>query len=182
MRRLILVLISIFLVSGCATTHMLKPDQAPDLAPKPDSALLVIIRDSFFGGGIVFWNYLDDKFIGETMGNTYFITQVPPGEHYVVSSTENRGVARFDFVAGKRYFLRQSVTIGLWRARTTGFSPLASDEAQKAIKGCSYLELDRSKEFPDMDAALYQQAIEEYNTGVKEKPDSYKALLEYNGE
>ena len=50
---------------------MLKPEQPPELAAKEDKALLVIIRDTYFGGAIVFWNYLDDQFIGETMGNTY---------------------------------------------------------------------------------------------------------------
>ena len=44
-----------------------------------------------------FWNYLDDQFIGETMGNTYFITDVEPGRHYVVVETENTCVADLNF-------------------------------------------------------------------------------------
>jgi len=112
---------------------------AAGLAATSDLALLVIVRDSFFGGGIVFCNYLDAKFIGESMGKTYFITHVQPGEHYVVSATENTGVAHLNFQAGKHYFLRQGVTMGLWRARTSGFFPMTAEETKKAIRTCTYL-------------------------------------------
>ena len=182
MKRIILLMVSMALVAGCATTQMIKPEQPPEFAATSDSALLVIVRDTFLGGGIVFWNYLDAKFIGETMGKTYFMTRVQPGEHYVVSATENTGVAHLNFQAGKHYFLRQGVTMGLWRARTSGFFPMTAEETKKAVRNCTYLQLDTSKTFPDMEPALYQKAIEEYNSGVKENPDGYKELLEYKGE
>jgi hypothetical protein len=182
MKRFILLMVCISLLAGCATTQMLKPEQPPALAATSDSALLVIVRDAWMGNAIVFWNYLDGKFIGETMGKTYFVTQVPPGEHYLVGSTENTAVAHFDFQAGKKYFLRQGVTMGLWRARTSGFYPLTAQEAQEAVQSLTYLQLDATKPFPDMDPALYKTAIDEYQAGVKENPDGYKALLEYTGE
>ena len=182
MKRLTGLFIVLALLTGCATTHMVKPDHPPELAATPDSALLVIVRDAWIGNAIVFWNYLDGQFIGETMGRTYFITQVPPGKHYVVSATENTGIAHLDFQAGKRYFLRQGIAMGVWRARTSGFFPMTAEEAQKAIQQCTYLKRDESQSFPDMEPALYQKAIDEYHTGVKENPEGYKALLEYTGE
>jgi Protein of unknown function (DUF2846) len=182
MKRILLIAVVLALLSGCATTQMLKPEKPPELAAGPNSALLVIVRDAFMGGGIVFWNYLDGKFIGETMGKTYFVTQVPPGEHYVVATSENNGIAHLNFKSGKRYFLREGVAMGIWRARTSGFSPMSADEAQKAVKGCTYLEMDPGKKFPDMEPALYQKAIDEYNADVKKNPQGYKDLLEYNGE
>jgi hypothetical protein len=33
-----------------------------------------------------------------------------------------------------------------------------------------------------MEPALYQKAIEEYKTGIKENPEGYRALLDYKGE
>ncbi len=182
MKRTLLSMICLVILSGCATTNMIKPEQPPALTAKPDSALLVIVRDTFLGSGIVFWNYLDGKFIGETMGNTYIVADVAPGEHYVVSATENTGIAHFDFQKGKHYFLRQGVTMGMWRARTSGFYPMTTKEAQKAIEGCSYLQVDPSKTFPDMETVLYQNAIKEYHAGIKEDPAGYKELLEYSGE
>lgn len=182
MKRILIILIAIFLFTGCATTQMLRPETLPDFSPKKDTAILVIIRDYFIGNAIVFWNYLDTKFIGETKGNTYFVTEVTPGEHYVICSTENTAVALLNFEPGKRYFLREGVTMGLWRARTSGFSPMTSQEATKAIEDCTYLELDPNLSFPDMDPELYKTAIEEYHTGVKEDPEGYKTMVEYRGE
>lgn len=182
MKRILLLSVCMALLAGCATTQMIKPEQPPELTAPPESALLVIVRDAFIGGGIVFWNYLDGKFIGETTGKTYFITHVPPGEHYVVSATENTGIAHLNFEAGKHYFLRQGVTMGIWRPRTSGFFPMTGEEAREAVKKCTYLQLDPGKSFPDMEPALYQKAIEEYHTGVKENPEGYKELLEYTGE
>ena len=182
MKRTLIFIVCIVWLTGCATTQMIKPETPPELTAAPDSALLVIVRDSFLGGAIVFWNYLDGKFIGETMGKTYFVTQVPPGEHYVVSATENTGIAHLNFEAGKHYFLRQGIAMGLWRARTSGFYPMTSEEAHAAVKNCTYLKMDPNKTFPDMEPALYQKAIEEYHAGVKDHPEAYKELLEYKGE
>ena len=55
-----------FLFAGCATTHTTKPEQAPALVAHPDKATLVIIRETSFGGGIVFY-YLDERFIPNTV-------------------------------------------------------------------------------------------------------------------
>lgn len=182
MKRVLLLVVAIALFTGCATTQMIKPENPPQLAAKSDSALLVIVRDAWLGSAIVFWNYLDGKFIGETMGKTYFIAHVPPGEHYVVAATENTAVAKLNFEAGKRYFLRSGVTMGVWRARTSGLFPMTAAEAKEATQGLTYLALDPSKTFPDMEPDLYQQAIKEYQQGVKENPDSYREMLEYKGE
>ena len=182
MKRALLLLVCLLLLTGCAATQMLKPEKAPSLAAAPDSALLVIVRDAWVGSAIVFWNYVDGKLIGETKGKTYIVTRVAPGPHYVVAATENTAVAHFDFQAGKRYFLQQGIAMGLWRARTSGFFPMTAQAAQEAIQGCTYLELDPNAAAPPMEAALHQKAIDEYNAGIKENPDGYKELLVYKGE
>ncbi len=181
MKKSILIISFIFLLASCATTHMAKPDKAPDLTFHPDKATLVIIRESWLGGSIVFWNYLDGKLIGETMGKNYFVTSVTPGPHYVVVATENTGVAHFDFKPGKTYFLGEGIAMGIWRARTSGFYPMTPEDATKAMKNCSYLEYDPKTGQEDMDPKLYQQAINEYLKDVKENPDAFKDILKYDG-
>jgi len=182
MKRFVILMICVALLSGCATTQMLKPEQPPELAAKEDKALLVILRDTYFGGAIVFWNYLDEQFIGETMGNTYFITDVEPGQHYVVVETENTCVADLTFVAGKRYFLREGIAMGVWRARTSGFSPVSAEEAMKSIQSLTYLERDPNGELKNMDPEVFKTAIEEYKADVEANPDAYKEMLQYKGE
>jgi hypothetical protein len=181
MKRIAMLLISIFLFSGCATGIMVKRDTKPEIAAKSDSATLVITRDTSFGFAITFWNYLDGNFIGETTGKTYFVTSVKPGPHYVVVASENTAVANIDFQPGKTYFLREGVLMGWWRARTSGFEPLTYEQAMESIRSCAYQEIDTSKTAEDMDPQLYKKAIEEYHAEVKQNPDGFKAILEYRG-
>ncbi|HVO64962.1 MAG TPA: hypothetical protein VMT12_00635 [Syntrophales bacterium] len=181
MRRLLILSICLILLSGCAATSMIAPDRKPDLTPRTDTATLVIIRDTSFGFAIVFWNYLDGKLIGETKGKTYFVTRIKPGPHYVVVATENAAVAHLDFKPGKIYYLREGVLMGWWRARTSGFSPVNQQEAIEAMKSCTYMEYDPQRGGEDMDPKLYQQAIADYQTEVKQNPDGFKAMLEYKG-
>jgi len=181
MKKSLLVFSCFLLLASCATTHMLKPEKAPELTSSPDKATLVIIREAWLGGSIVFWNYLDRKLIGETMGQTYFVTPVTPGPHYVVVATENTGVAHFDFKPGKTYFLGEGIAMGIWRARTSGFYPMTHEDAAKAMKNCKYLEYDPKTGGEDMDPKLYQQAIDEYLKDVKENPEAFKDILKYDG-
>ena len=181
MRKIFILAVCIFLFSGCATTSMIAPDRKLDLTPRADSSTLVIIRDAFMGTGIVFWNYLDGKLIGETKGKTYFVTNVKPGPHYVVVTSENTAVAHLNFKPRKIYYLREGVTMGLWRARTSGFSPLNPQEAREAMNNCTYWEYDPKLGGENMEPKLYQQAIANYNEEVKQNPEGLKNMLEYRG-
>ncbi len=180
MRTLLVCLLSLVALSGCAAGHMLERGTSPTLAASPESANLVIIRDTRLGFAIAVWNYLDEKMIGETKGGTYFVTKVKPGPHWVVASSENTLALRFDFEPGKTYYLRQDIWMGVWRARA-GFTPLDPKEAKEAIESCTYWELDPGNPGEDIDAELLKQAIADYEDGIKNDPEAYKAALEYKG-
>jgi len=182
MKRLAILAICVVLLSGCAASgNMVKRDVKPEFKAKSDTATLVIIRDAAMGFAIIFWNYLDGKLIGESTGKTYFITDVKPGPHYVVVTTENTAVAQIDFQPGRIYFLREGVIMGLWRARTNGFEALTYEQAREAMDSCTYLVFDPNKGGEDMDPKLYQQAIKDYQEEVKQNPEGFKAILEYKG-
>jgi hypothetical protein len=180
MKRILISVLCIFLLSGCAGT-MIAPDSKPDLTPRPDVATLVIIRDSGFGPAVVFSHYLDGKFIGETRGRKYFVTTVKPGSHYVIVETEIRAVASINFQPGKIYYLQEGVIFGLLRFRTSGFWPMKQNDAIEAMKNCTYWEYDPKKGGEDMDAKVYQQTIADYHAEVKRNPEGFKAMLEYKG-
>ena len=181
MKKSILVMTCVLLLAGCATTHMTKPEKAPDLVAQPDKATLVIIRETYFGGGIVFSHYLDERFIGETKGETYFVTLVTPGPHYVVITTENTGVAHFDFKPGKTYFLGEGVAMGVWYARTSGFYPMSPVAAARAMKDCRYLVYDPKTGGEKIDPKVHQQALDDYHEDIKENQDAFKNILTYDG-
>lgn len=181
MKELFMILFCLLVLSGCATTHMTKLDEGPALISTPDQATLVIIRETFYGSGVVFGTYLDGTLIGETIGKDYFITLVSPGSHYVVIAAENTGVAHFDFKAGQTYFLGQGVTMGVWLVRTSGFYPMSIEASESAMKACNYTVYDPQKGGEDMDPQLYQQAINEYLNEVKSNPDGFKDMIDYKG-
>ena len=104
-----------------------------------------------------------------------------PEPHYVVIATENTGVAHFDFKAGKTYFLGQAVAMGVWRARSAGFYPMTREAAESAMKKYSYMVYDSKKGGENMAPQLYQQAINEYLEDVKNNPDGFKDILNYDG-
>lgn len=178
---IILFAVSVALLSNCATTSMRAPDQKPVITSKPDKATLVIFRDTKFGGATVFWTYLDGKLIGETKGNTFFITEVEPGPYYLFVVTENTVGGHINFEAGRTYSLHQGVTMGMWRTRSTGFYPMTQEEAAAAMARCKYQEYDPSMGGEDMDPQEYEQAVRDYEIEVKENPEGFRELLEYKG-
>lgn len=180
MKKLLAVVILSYLFTGCAATHMQVVQEKKSLKVG-DQAALVIVRDVFLGNAVAVWNYLDGKLIGETKGNTFFITMVTPGKHYVVSESENVTVVQIDFKPGKAYYLRQDIWMGFWRANA-GYSVLSQAEAVKAMKECEYWMYDRDNNpGENIDPAKYAQAIKDYHIDVKKNPAGYKPFLEYEG-
>ena len=95
--------------------------------------MLVIIRTTSFGWGSVVDNYLDGKMIGQTQGKMFFITEVKPGVHYVISHADNTDTARLNVEAGKIYLLQQGIYPG-WNI-VTRFSPMTTEEFAKEVTG-----------------------------------------------
>ena len=180
MRKLLVLALALIVFSGCAATNMITQGVSPNHQISPDTAKLYIIRDTSFGFAIAVSNYLDRKLIGQTKGGTYLIAEVPPGTHYVVASSENTMGLKFDFEKGKRYFLRQDIWPGLWRAQA-GLSPYSLKEAEEAMGKCTYMEYDRNNPGEDLDGRLFDQVIRDYEKGVINDPAGYKASLEYKG-
>jgi hypothetical protein len=178
MRRLLAFFILPIVLTGCAATHMRVVDQKPDFKAEKE-ATLVIIRDQTLPV-IAIWNYLDNKLIGETKGKMYFITRISPGQHYVISESENITVVRMNFEAGKVYYLHQDIWPGAWRANA-GLSVMNQSEALKAMKGCAYWEYDPKNPGEDLNPGKYEKGVKDYHIAVEQDPAAYKPFLEYPG-
>jgi hypothetical protein len=165
---------------GCAATHMLVTEKKPELSADPNAATLIIIRDMFLGKGIVVWNYVDGKLIGETKGYTYFISKVQPGKHYLIAESENVTTVQMDFKPNKNYYLRQDIWMGIMRART-GYSVYNPDEAAAAMKKCEFWEYDKNNPGEDLPKEKYEQAIKDYEKDLKKDPKGYQPFLEHPG-
>ncbi len=183
-----LVAISLLLVPvlflSCVPGYKYMVDQKtkPPFETKRGKAVLVIERTTSFNWSYVINNYLDGKMIGQTLGKSYFITEVQPGSHYVMGQAQNIAVARINFEADRIYFLQQSVYAGAFMMRT-GFNVLTAQDGvkQTAEEGSSFGVYDAQHTGPDMDKKDYEEARANFEKEVKENPDRHKDTLNYKG-
>jgi uncharacterized protein DUF2846 len=172
---------ALFLVlCACAAgRHMIATEARPALTAKSDRAVLVIVRTSSFYADSVINNYLDGKLIGQTQGKSYFMTDVKPGVHYLVSRADNTDTARIKFEAGRVYFLQQGIYPG-WDA-SARFSPMAPDEAKQEIREASYLVYDTHKPGRDLPEKDFQKATDDFEKENQEDPTQHKDIIDYRG-
>jgi hypothetical protein len=178
--RTLLVGAVCLIFASCGQMYMLKGTAKPEIKPSQTAAKLIIIRTTSFGFAVKIDNFVDGKFIGQTQGKSYFITEVEPGTRYVIGASENNACARLNFEAGKVYYLMQAIFPGIMFART-GFGTMTPEEADKEIKEAKYFILDPAKKASDMDAETYKKTCADFEKEAKEDPDRHKDVLTYKG-
>jgi len=170
----------LLVLSACAPgRHMIAIDTRPSLTTKSDTAMLVIVRTTIAYGGYGINNYLDGKLIGQTQGKCYFMTEVRPGTHYLMSRADNIDTARLTFEAGRIYFLQQGIYPG-WNAAAR-FSPMTPDEAKMEIQEASYLVYDAQMPGSDLSVKDYDKAKDAFEKENREDPTLHKDILDYRG-
>jgi hypothetical protein len=173
----VLLILPVFL-GGCVSgIHMIAKEGKPAISAKSNKALLVIIRTTSFGSGYVVDNYLDGKMIGQTQGKMFFITEVTPGVHYVISHADNTDTARLKFESGKIYLLQQGIFPG-WNI-TTRFSPITVDEFAQQVKEATYVVYDTQHPGKDMSDKDFKEAKDDFEKEVKN--GEHKDVLQIKG-
>jgi hypothetical protein len=173
----VLMILPIFLGSCASGFHMIAKEGKPAISAKSNKALLVIIRTTSFGWGNIVNNYLDGKMIGQTQGKMFFITEVTPGVHYVVSHADNTDTARLKFESGKIYLLQQGIFPG-WNI-TTRFSPISVDEFALQVKEATYVVFDTQHPGKDMSEKDLKEAKDDFEKEVKN--GEHKDVLQIKG-
>jgi hypothetical protein len=170
----------LFCMSCGGEFYMLKQDSRPEIKPSPDKAKLIILRGTSYGFAVKIDNFIDGKFIGQTQGKSFFVTEVEPGRHYIVAAAENNACARFDFEAGKMYYLLQRIYPGIMFART-GFDAISPADADNDLPDCKYFTIDPAKKAEDMKKEDYDKTVADFEDEAKNDPDRHKDVLEYKG-
>lgn len=84
-------------------------------APPADQAGLYIYRDNFGGKALKKSVTVDGKMIGETANRVYFHRLITPGLHKIGTESEfSDNVIDLNAVAGKNYYVRQSIKLGVF--------------------------------------------------------------------
>ena len=136
----VVVLIFTSWLSGCATVPMApsSQDQAMKAFNPPAKGMsgLYIFRDSSLGGALLKSIYIDGKFLGESGPNVYFYTEVKPGEHTLSTESEfSENHLKLATEAGKQYFIRQYIKMGLF-VGGANFEIVPAGEGKKAVMEC----------------------------------------------
>lgn len=108
-------IVTVALASGCATVEMASSERdasAKTFALKPDMANIYVYRNETLGAAIRMPVILNGKLVGDTAANTYFLLEVPPGTHTVMSRGESDSSVKIDAVAGRNYFIWQEMKMG----------------------------------------------------------------------
>jgi hypothetical protein len=97
-----------------------------------DKALIYVVRTAIIGYKIHSKLAVDGKWVGVNRGATYFYLTLDAGEHFFCSESENQDYLALKVEAGKTYYLKQQVEMGMWKARTN-LTILNEEEGKKAV-------------------------------------------------
>lgn len=175
-----IVMAAALLMTSCGSMQMVESTQQPVIKASADKALLVILRTTRYGGGKVIDNFVDGKFIGQTRSKSYFVAQIDPGVHYIISQAENQGSAKINFEAGKTYFLTQLIFPGFWSART-GFAADSVKYFHEQLPELTYYVLNIEGEVPVLSEEDYKQVVADYEKESKEDPERFKDITNIQG-
>jgi lipoate-protein ligase A len=115
--------------------------------------------------------------IGQTQGKMFFVTEVKPGVHYVISHADNTDTVRLNFEAGKIYLLQQGIYPG-WNA-TTRYSPMTTEEFAKEVQEAIYAVYDTQKPRKDMSDKDFKEAKDDFEKEAKQ--GEHKDTLQIKG-
>lgn len=108
-------------LTGCAGNSQFMveaPAGTPRVAPAPNVATVVFIRESGLGF-LVNFAIVDQasNFLGEAVAKSHFAVQVPAGRYFFVArGGEGTDVVRAEVAAGSLYVIRVSPRMGMWQA------------------------------------------------------------------
>ena len=120
MIALVVALMSVaVLQTGCAGKRFMSAAPGPvSIDVVPDSATVVFLRPSAYGGAARFF-VVDGEgnYLGDMQGREYFVHRFDPGEYEFVGWAENADLLKADLAAGRIYYVLLSVRMGIWTAR-----------------------------------------------------------------
>jgi len=131
-------MLSLLALGGCASVPMATPEQdaaAKKFTVPPGKSRIYLYRNETFGGAITLNVTLDGKAMGATGPMTYFVWDVDPGQHTIVSKSENDATLTLDTVAGQPYFVWQEIKLGFLTPRSQ-LHKVDVQTGEKAVLEC----------------------------------------------
>ncbi|EHR40496.1 DUF2846 domain-containing protein [Alishewanella jeotgali] len=130
------------MMTGCASVPMATADldnQAKQFTTVPNKAKIYIYRNENMGAAVKMPLLLNGMSVGDTVAKSYVLREVEPGEHTIVSKTENDAELTLIAEPGVNYFVWQEVKMGAFSARSK-LHLVAEAEGKKAVLGCKLIK------------------------------------------
>lgn len=118
LHTLLIVATALFFVSCGNDFSMTRHKQKPQIVPDSEKATLVIYRGTSFGYGMTMATYLDNRFVGQTRGGSYFVTKAEPGVRQITGIAEKNIHHQLTLEAGKIYYINQGIYPGMLLAES----------------------------------------------------------------
>jgi len=115
------IVVVAFVASGCVSVPMASAEKdvsAKTFATKPGKGNIYVYRNETMGAAVKMPVVLDGKLAGDTASKTYFLFEVAPGKHELISKGENDSVLPITVQAGSNYFVWQEMKMGLFAPRS----------------------------------------------------------------
>ncbi len=118
-RHLLVLLIVLAMGATSAMAGKFATKQEEERRGEADSqhALVYLVRTGFAGSAIYFWTFVDEEFFGILRGRSYTYGLIPAGDHLLWCKAENIAALSLHLEAGKTYYLREKVMMGIGKAR-----------------------------------------------------------------
>jgi hypothetical protein len=158
--------------------------QLPEFNAPPDKALCVILRPfGFFPN--VSKIYLDEKIVSGTRENTITSFTVDPGQHLVIAKIGTRSKVKFNFQAGKVYYVLQTVyPIPIVGPGTT-LVPMPGSEAIAKIESekgkCKFSRYNEKSGKSNLEKSDVAEELADWEKWAKDNPEKAKIEIEYPG-
>ena len=128
------VLVWVAFLGACATVQRQAAPATPD-RPKPGKALVYFYREKKLAGWGVGYNVRDGETrIGGLPNGSYFVYDATPGSHTFSAATEARAERTLKIEAGKSYYIRGEIEMGMFVGRPY-LTIVDPQEGAAAIKG-----------------------------------------------
>jgi hypothetical protein len=132
------------LALGCASSPFMTDAPHPALTPRPGAAMVVFLRPDGAAPNTTV-RILDEqnRFLGDSLPNRCFASEVEPGERLLVGWGANPAPLFAHLAAGEVYFVEVSLRIGAISSRTSLLAP-ALAPSQDALAGCTFQRSDQA--------------------------------------
>jgi hypothetical protein len=111
--RLVVLALAGLLLSSCASVQREAAPSQPD-RPQAGKGLVIFYRERHFTGGGVSYKVFDNGArVGGLPNGAYFVYQAKPGLHKFTASTEVTDEKPLTVQAGKTYYVRGEVQMGV---------------------------------------------------------------------